>query len=245
MSQLKDKRAKTKALQCLIVAALLVLFCSCLSFDIGDWPSRFVYPHNKPTSNWCGAVGAMFAYYLLYYVGPGIFVVLISCLYFSIAKIAEAEVNEPVLRFIGLALVTAAASTTFYSFFPHGIFDFPIGSGGVLGVASAQFLRSHFAALGTWLLLGVTWVVGMILLADQMVTIVFGGVGFVIRRALGVAAPKWLTAGEHSKMLGQIWRRLSVKQKAEDGRQRTEVRRQEPSVRPPSSVLRYLNRRCS
>jgi S-DNA-T family DNA segregation ATPase FtsK/SpoIIIE len=213
MSRLKDRRVKIKALQCLLAAALLVLFCSCLSFDIGDWPSRFVYPHNKPTANWCGAAGAMFAYYLLYYVGPGIFVVLVSCLYFTIARVAEAEMNEPVLRCAGLILVTTAASTTFYSFFPHSIFDFPMGSGGVLGVALAQFLRSHFAALGTWLLLGATWVVGMILLADQMVTVVFGWVGFVIRRALGVAAPKWLTTGEHSRMLGQIWRRLSVKQK--------------------------------
>ncbi len=214
MSRLKDRRAKTKALQCLIVAALLVLFCSCLSFDIGDWPSRFVYPHNKPAANWCGAAGAMFAYYLLYYVGPGIFVVLVSCLYFMIAKITDAEVKEPILRCLGLALVTAAVSTTFYSFFPHSIFDFPIGSGGVLGVAAAQFLRGHFAALGTWLLLGATWVVGMILLADQMVTVMFGWVGFVLRRALGLAAPRWLTTGEHSKMLGQIWRRLSARQKA-------------------------------
>jgi len=213
VSRLKDRRAKTKALQCLTVAVLLVLFCSCLSFDIGDWPSRFVYPHNKPTANWCGAAGAMFAYYLLYYVGPGIFVVLISCLYFSIAKVAEAEIEQPVLRCAGLALVTAAASTTFYSFFPHGVFDFPMGSGGILGVAAAQFLRNHFAALGTWLLLGATWVVGMILLADQMVTVVFGWVGFVLRRALGLAAPGWLTTGEHSKMLGQIWRRLSARQK--------------------------------
>jgi len=213
---------KVKALQCLLVAALLVLFCSCLSFNIGDWPSRFVYPHNKPTANWCGVAGAMFAYYLLYYVGPGIFIAIISCLYFLIAKVAEAEIEQPVLRCAGLVLVTTAASLTFYSFFPHGIFDFPMGSGGVLGVAAAQFLRSHFAALGTWLLLGATWVVGMILLADQMVTVVFGWVGFLLRRALGIATPKWLTTGEHSRMLDQIWRRLSVKQKTEDRRQKTE-----------------------
>ena len=214
MGRLKDRRAKTKALQCLAIAALLVLFCSCLSFDIGDWPSRFVYPHNKPSANWCGAAGAMFAYYLLYYVGPGIFVAIISLLYFAVAKVAEAEIEQPVLRCAGLALVTAAASTTFYCFTPHGLYNFPIGSGGVLGVAAAQFLRGHFAALGTWLLLGATWVVGMILLADQMVTAVFGWVGFILRRALGVATPKWLTTGEHSRMLSQIWRRLSARQKA-------------------------------
>jgi len=213
MSRVKNKRLRTKALQCLVVAGLLVLFCSCLSFNIGDWPSKFVYPHNKPAANWCGPIGALFSYYLLYYVGPGVFLVLISGLYFAIAKIADAEVDQPILRCAGLVLVTTAASTTFYCFTPHGIFSFPTGSGGVLGVAAAQFLRSHFASLGTAILLGTTWVVGMILLADQIVTVVFGWLGLILRKMVGVAAPRWLTAPEQSRVLGQIWRRLSVRQK--------------------------------
>jgi S-DNA-T family DNA segregation ATPase FtsK/SpoIIIE len=213
MSHVKNKRLRTKALQCLVVAGLLVLFCSCLSFNIGDWPSKFVYPHNKPTANWCGPIGALFAYYLLYYVGPGVFLVLISGLYFAIAKIADVEVDQPILRCAGLVLVTTAASTTFYCFTPQGIFNFPMGSGGVLGVAAAQFLRGHFASLGTAILLGTTWVVGMILLADQIVTVVFGWLGLILRKMVGVAAPRWLTAPEQSRVLGQIWRRLSVRQK--------------------------------
>jgi DNA segregation ATPase FtsK/SpoIIIE, S-DNA-T family len=236
MSRLKDRRVKIKALQCLVVAVLLVLFCSCLSFNIGDWPSKFVYPHNKPAANWCGAAGALFAYCLLYYVGPGVFVALIAGLYFAIAKIADAEVDQPILRTAGLVLVTAAASMTFYCFTPHGIFSFPMGSGGVLGVAAAQFLRGHFATLGTAILLGTTWVVGMILLADQMVSLVFGWLGLLLRKALGVAAPKWLTAPEHSRMLGQIWRRLSARQRTEDGSRKTDDREQMADDNSPSSA---------
>jgi S-DNA-T family DNA segregation ATPase FtsK/SpoIIIE len=224
MSRVKDKRMKIKALQCLIVAGLLVLFCGCLSFNIGDWPSKFVYPNNTPTANWCGPAGALFAYYLLYYIGPGIFIVLIAALYFAVAKIADVEIDQPVLRGAGLVLVTAAASTTFYCFTQHGIYGFPMGSGGVLGVAAAEFLKSHFAALGTAILLGALWVVGMILLADQIVAVVFGAIGFVIRKTLGFAAPKWLTGSEQSRALGQIWRRLSLKQKTEDKRQETLLR---------------------
>ena len=116
MSRVKDKRMKVKALQCLLVAGLLMLFCSCLSFNIGDWPSNFVYPNNTPTANWCGPAGALFAYYLLYYVGPGVFIVLIAGLYFAVAKVADVEIDQPVLRGAGLVLVTTAASTTFYCF---------------------------------------------------------------------------------------------------------------------------------
>ena len=213
MSRVKDKRTRVKALQCLLVAGLLVLFCGCLSFNIGDWPSKFVYPNNRPTVNWCGSAGALFAYYLLYYIGPGVFVMLISGLYFAVARVADIEIEQPALRGAGLVLVTTAASTTFYCFTQHGIYGFPTGSGGILGVATAEFLRSHFAVLGTAILLGATWVVGMILLADQVVAVFFGAIGFVIRKTLGFAAPKWLTGSEQSRALGQIWRRLSVRQK--------------------------------
>ncbi|MGD0551021.1 MAG: DNA translocase FtsK 4TM domain-containing protein [Sedimentisphaerales bacterium] len=233
MSRVKDKRMKAKALQCLLVAGLLVLFCSCLSFNIGDWPSKFVYPNNTPTANWCGPMGALFAYYLLYYIGPGIFIVLIAALYFAIAEVADVEIDQPVLRGVGLVLVTTAASTTFYCFTQHGIYGFPTGSGGVLGVAAAEFLRSHFATLGTAILLGTLWVVGMLLLADQVVAVFFGGLGFVVRKMLGFAAPKWLTGSEQSRVLGQIWRRLSLKQKTEDKKQEMLLR---PSLSAPGPV---------
>jgi len=42
------------ALACMGIVVCLLLLGSCMSFDIGDWPSRFVYPHNEPTANWCG-----------------------------------------------------------------------------------------------------------------------------------------------------------------------------------------------
>jgi len=247
MSRVKDKRMKIKALQCLLVAGLLVLFCSCLSFNIGDWPSKFVYPSNTPTANWCGPAGALFAYYLLYYIGPGVFVVLISGLYFAVAKVADIEIEQPALRGAGLVLVTTAASTTFYCFTQHGIYGFPTGSGGVLGVATTEFLRSHFAVLGTAILLGATWVVGMILLADQVVAVFFGAIGFVIRKTLGFAAPKWLTGSEQSRALGQIWRRLSVRQKLQPAiniktsaaaKKADEDKHELPDRAPPPAFLR-------
>ena len=77
-----------KAVEFLGIAVLLVLLCSCVSFDIGDWPSSFVYPHNAPSTNLCGSIGAFCAYYLLYYVGPGVFVVLVSVIFILVARLA-------------------------------------------------------------------------------------------------------------------------------------------------------------
>lgn len=209
----EKKNSYEVALECLGIAAVLVLLCSCVSFNIGDWPSRFVWPNNKPPANWCGVSGAFFAYYLMYYVGPGVFAILISAICLLLAKLAHRTVGQGVLRAIGLMLVTAAASSSFYLLRPHSIFGFPMGSGGILGVGAAEFLRSHFALLGTFILITATWVVGIVLLADTFMIAMFGWFGFVFGRMVGVAVPVWSAARQQSQVLSEIWQKLSARQR--------------------------------
>ena len=201
------------ALRCLGVGLCLVLLCSCLSFDIGDWPSKYQAPHNEPAANWCGSIGAFCAYHLLYYIGPGIFVVLVSTITFLVVKLANREVGQPILRTIGLVLVTVAASMSFYCLWPGRLFGFQAGSGGVLGVGLTQILRGHFASLGTFILLVAVWIVGVVLLADGVMVALLRGLGFVVERLIGAAVPAWSAARQHSQVLTEIWRELSARQK--------------------------------
>ena len=201
------------AMRCIGIGVCLVLLFSCLSFDIGDWPSGFEYPNNNPTANRCGSIGAFCAYFLLYYVGPGIFIVLLSAIYLWGSKLAGRPVSQLVLRVIGLGLVTVAASTTFYCLWPHHYFNFPTGSGGILGTGAAQLLQSHFASLGTFILLAAIWVVGAVLLADGLMLMVLSGLGFTTAKMMGIAIPAWSAAKEHSQVLNEIWRELSARQK--------------------------------
>ncbi len=199
---------------CLGIGFCVVLLCSCLSFDIADWPSKFAYPHNKPTANWCGSIGAFCAYYLMYYIGPGAFVILVSATCFFIAKLVNREVTQPAFRAGGLALVTVAASVSFYCLWPHSIYVFPMGSGGVLGVTMADLLLSSFASLGTFILLVATWSVGLILLADSAVLAALRGFGIAIRKLTGFFAPAYSAAKQHSEALTAIWQKLNTKQKS-------------------------------
>jgi S-DNA-T family DNA segregation ATPase FtsK/SpoIIIE len=210
---LKKKKSYEVALECLGIAAALVLLCSCISFNIGDWPSRFVWPANEPPANWCGVSGAFSAYYLMYYIGPGVFVILVSAICLLAAKLAQRRIGQGVLRAIGLMLVTAAVSSSFYLLRPHSVFGFPMGSGGILGVGAAEFLRSHFALLGTFILITATWVVGIVLLADTFMTAMFGWFGFVFGRIVGVAVPVWSAARQQSQVLSEIWQKLSARQR--------------------------------
>ncbi|MFB0555361.1 MAG: DNA translocase FtsK 4TM domain-containing protein, partial [Phycisphaerae bacterium] len=208
------------SLMCLGIGACLVVFCSCLSFDIGDWPSRFVYPHNSPPANWCGTAGAFCAYYLLYYIGPGVFVILVSGICFLVARLAHKPTSQPILRTIGLGLMTVAASMTFQCLWPYRFFGFPMGSGGVLGIGAAQFLRSHFASLGTFILVVAIWVVGILLSADNFILRFLGWLDFGAKRAFGAVVPAW-SVTKRSAIVGQglndIWQKLSVRQSVKGG----------------------------
>ncbi len=209
----KQNESVRKALECLGIAALLVLLCSCASFNIGDWPSKFVYPHNNPPANLCGSIGAFFAYYLMYYIGPGVFVILVSAVCFLTARLVRRPIGQPVLRAVGSALLAVAVSSSFYWFWPYKIYNFPTGSGGMLGVGAVQFLKSHFALLGAFILIAATWIVGIVLLADTFVIAVLGWFSSVFGKMAGVAAPAWSAAKQRSEVLGQIWQKLSARQK--------------------------------
>ncbi len=210
---MKEKKPYKVAAECFGIAVLIVLLCSCLSFDTGDWPSPFVYPHNAPPSNWCGPVGAFFAYFLMHYVGPGVFVILTAAICFLAAKLARFTISQPILRMTGLVLLTAATSCSFYCLFPHRIYDSPIGSGGVLGFAVTQFLRNYFAWLGTFILITVSWLVGVILSADSLVLSLLRWSSFAIRKTVEVASPALSAARHQSEALAEIWQRLSARQK--------------------------------
>ncbi|MBN2271333.1 MAG: DNA translocase FtsK 4TM domain-containing protein [Sedimentisphaerales bacterium] len=226
------------AFACVGIMACLVLLGSCLGFDIGDWPSPFVAPNNAATANWCGWIGAFCAYYLLYYIGPGVFVVLITAICWLAAKLAGHSSGQGVFKTLGLAMLTLAVSTTFQRLWPYKFFGFPMGSGGVLGYGATGLLRSNFAWLGTLILLCATWVVGFLLLADSFVLALLGFVGRGVRAALGLVVPAWSAAksAAGSAVVSEIWQRLSVKQKPMVVRSDLTRRAAEPAARPAEKI---------
>jgi len=210
----KKKSSYTIAVEFVVLAVLLMLLCSCISFEIGDWPSSFVYPHNSPAANWCGSIGAFCAYYLMYYIGPGVFVVLISAVFFLTAKLACRTIGQPVLRAAGVGLLTIAVSSSFYWFWPDLIYHFPIssegGSGGILGVGMIHLLTRHFASLGTFILIAAVWIVGFVLVVDSLVLMALRGVYLILKKMFGFFAAGWSAARWWSKAVDEIKQKLNA-----------------------------------
>ena len=148
----------------------------------------------------------------MYYIGPGIFIILASVTAGSAVKLANRKISQPILRFLGMMLLTVAVSASVYLLWPHPRNSLPLGNGGVLGVGTAIFLKSKFAGLGTFLIIISTAIVGAILLADAFVLNLLRWSGLCFVKSFGVAIPMFSAAKVRSKSLGQIWQRLSVKQ---------------------------------
>lgn len=207
----KPVNLSLKALQVIGLALITMMFFSCLSFNVGDFPSKFVWPNNHPPANWCGSVGAFCAYYLMYYVGPGVFLVLAALWTAAFLKLAGKEINQPFLRFFGMTLVAASVSSIIYMIRRHSDYSMPTGSGGILGAAAIIFLKKNFSLLGTVIIVLSGFIVGAILFADSLVIGLLHISGTLFMKTFGAFIPAWATARIHSQKLSAIWKKLSAK----------------------------------
>lgn len=216
---LKNRNLYKIAIEGFALAGCVVLLFSCISFNIWDEPSRLVFPTNSAPANWCGSIGAFFAYYLMYYIGPGVFILLGSVIWALVANLSGVKITQPLLRAIGLCLLVAAFSGSWYliwpgqTHWPYAAGGFTEGNGGVLGIALGVFLSGKVAVLGTTVVMVCTWVVGAVLLADAVVLAILKWFGFGFMRIFGLASPAWSVARSRSREVGDIWQRLSAKQK--------------------------------
>ncbi len=232
------------AFEGLLLGGCILLFFSVLSFDIGDAPSGFTSPTNQPVANWCGRVGAFCAYYIMYFIGPGALLALAAVSIILIVHLSGRKITQINLRMIGLLLLVVAGSTSWFLLWPDAPFllyrggPFPMGNGGILGIAAGIFLRKHLALLGTAITLVCTWLVGMTLLADSLVLAVTRGIGHVMLRIFGLAAPAWTAAQKQSQALADIWTRLHEKQKKEKSKLQEALRQKriESQTAAPASV---------
>ena len=231
-----------------LVVCTFVL-CSCLSFNIADAPSQYAWPHNEPAANWCGSIGAFLAYHLMYYFGPGVFVLLIAAVAAMATILVRARITQPILRVAGVVMLVIAASSTWHllwssrPIWPYTAGSFPMGSGGVLGIAAADFLKRHVAVLGTSIIIGCGWIVGAILLADSIVLALARLTGAGILKTVGLLVPAWSAARQHSRAMTEIWKKLSERQKQHKQRMPVISRRpdtkSERLVEPYETVAQY------
>ena len=154
---------------------------SLASFSATDWPSHASYPYGPP-ANWCGSAGAAVAYGLLAAVGAGAWPAVGLLGLAVVAGLWGRRLADPWMRGLGLLLLTATAAAAVHHVRPGTAGGLPEGSGGLVGIASAEVLQAHFGVVGTRLVLAVSLLVALVLAADDLLLIIANAAGRVIVR---------------------------------------------------------------
>jgi S-DNA-T family DNA segregation ATPase FtsK/SpoIIIE len=153
----------------LAVGTWVFLMLALASFHSDDWPSHQVYPYPPAPQNLCGSVGAVIAYYGFLALGQGVFPIL----FFSGVCLAlvmfKNQVGDLWLRAVGLLLLTIAFSAVVHNIKPGSSSAFPEGHGGIVGIGASTYLQSHFSTVGTRLILLTGILIGLLLVADDLV----------------------------------------------------------------------------
>ncbi|MBC8107017.1 MAG: DNA translocase FtsK, partial [Anaerolineae bacterium] len=152
----------------LAIGAWCFLMLALASFHPTDWPSHTVHPY-PPIGNLCGAAGAFVAYYSFVAIGQGVFPVLFFSGVCLALVIFKNRVGDLWLRAAGLLLLSIAFAAVIHNLKPGSFNGFPEGHGGILGIVTSTFLQSHFNTVGTRLILLTAMLIGMLLVADDLV----------------------------------------------------------------------------
>jgi S-DNA-T family DNA segregation ATPase FtsK/SpoIIIE len=166
----------------LAIGSWLFLLFAVGSFHPTDWPSHAVGIY-APVTNLCGPVGSFVAYYLFVVFGQGAFPILFFTGVCVVLYVAHNRVSDPWMRVVGLLLLSIAFAAAVHHIQPGSENGLPEGQGGILGIGAATFLQAHFSTAGTRLVLLTAMLIGLILVADDLVLKVPMVVGAAIAHA--------------------------------------------------------------
>ncbi|MCX5662837.1 MAG: DNA translocase FtsK [Planctomycetota bacterium] len=175
------------------VAWALLTF-ALVSYDAADWPGRSIAPHNKNFHNWIGRYGAYFADQIYLMIGPGVWIFMTAMLIALVSTARQKPVTQPVLRLIGVIIMTLTVSAMIGLGMPT-FTNAPQGSGGLVAIFINGELGDRFNTLGTFIILGVIFWVGALLAIDHIVLAVPKLIGKAIASLPKFSVPKPVLVG--------------------------------------------------
>jgi len=149
-----------------LLALVLFVGLSLLSYDPADPPSTLVFPRHTFPSNLCGEAGAVTAHYLRQWFGLGAYFLLFAAATLDLYLFSRAEFSHPFFRAFGLVLCAAGVCLGLQQVVPGLYRPHTFGSGGLVGAVGLAVLSRHFATAGTLLLCGSMLASGLLLTHD-------------------------------------------------------------------------------
>jgi len=221
----------------LTIASWFFLLFAVGSFHPTDWPSHAVGVYG-PVSNMCGPAGSLVAYYLFLIFGQGAFPILFFSGVCVVLYVANNRISDPWMRVIGLLLLSIAFAAAVHHLQPGSENGLPEGQGGILGIGAATYLQSHFSTAGTRLVLLTAMLIGLILVADDLVL----KVPMVVGAALAHAREQKSNTFQNLQQKLQTFNRKSADVSKTAPVQRLTKPEEDPTDLKSSILLKFLKK---
>ena len=131
-------------------------------------PNQIAYPLNTEIKNACGIAGATCADMMLRVFGLAAYYVLACLFVVDVWMLMRRPIQGAPTRLIGWLLSLVAGVTLLQLFVPNMGVGSVIGPGGYLGAIGRTFLESHFATIGSVILLMSLLICGILLCTDYV-----------------------------------------------------------------------------
>ncbi len=142
------ERLKTDLLALGLLALVVFVGLSFLSYDPADPPSTLVFPARQAPTNICGEVGAAVAFYSRQLLGFGVWIVLATLISWDLKLFSREQARRTVPTLIGITLLVISSCALLHLFAPGISSGSTYGSGGQIGAWSGLLLQKKFSAVG-------------------------------------------------------------------------------------------------
>gem|GEM_PF-174110 len=198
-----DNASQRKIFNRIALSAFGILFClfifvSLISFNMQDSPNPDVISSGM-IANLCGPFGAMISFYFEKYLGPSSLPMLAVITFCLIKYCMNKPFTQPILRATGIFLICGVLSGSVYIINAGNAHSFSSGNGGILGIAIGHFLLAKTATIGATIILLTAFIVGLLLVADDIVLRVPHTVYRQLHRFISVAITPIADCGTSGK----------------------------------------------
>ncbi len=201
---LDKERLKTDLLALGLLALVVFVGLSFLSYDPADPPSSLVFPQRQVPINICGEFGAAVAYYSRQWMGLGVWIVLAALVSWDLKLFSREPSRRTVTTLIGLLLLATSSCALLHLLVPGISSGSAYGSGGQVGAWTGILLEQKFSSAGVMIFAGSLLAAGILLtpLSDTFQPVLHASAlpagairaaGTLIRRYPGFLRPRQAT----------------------------------------------------
>jgi S-DNA-T family DNA segregation ATPase FtsK/SpoIIIE len=160
---LNTERLKTDLLALGLLALVVFVGLSFLSYDPADPPSTLVFPQRQAPTNICGEVGAAVAFYTRQSLGFGVWIMLMPLISWDLQLFSHNRPRRSLQTLIGVFLLVISSCALLHLFAPWISSGSTYGSGGQIGAWSGLLLQRKLSSTGVIIFAGSLVGAGMLL----------------------------------------------------------------------------------